>query len=131
MAYTYNISTDRGRVRLLVGDTTTKTIQVQGEHYAFSDAEIDAFLDLNSDDVWAAAADACRTFAANEILGALRLSLSGFTIDRSKVPEFWNNLADKYEAKAKAGDITEFIDSFDHQISDFGEDETEYVGDIV
>ena len=131
MAYTYSITTDRGKIRLLVNDVTTETSPSKGTHYVFDDAEIDELLNMNSSDVWAAAADACRVLSANEILGALRLKLSGFEIDRSKVPEYWNKLADKYDAKSKAGDIVEFVDSFDHEISEFGEDESEYVGDIV
>lgn len=131
MSFSYNPTTDRGRVRLLLRDTTDEVNPIKGEHYVFSDSEIDAFLDMNSNDVWAAASDGCRSLAADEVLGALRLSLSGFTIDRTNVTKTWNELADKYDAKSKAGDITEFVDSFDHQISFASEDETEYVGDII
>ena len=131
MSYSYVLSTDRGRVRLLIKDTTTQGSPSQGTHYVFSDVEIDAFLLLNSEDVWAAAADACCTLAADQILGALRLKLSGFEIDREQIPKYWMSLADNYEKKSREGGVTEFVDSFDHDISDFGEDDTEYVGDIV
>jgi len=97
----------------------------------FDDAEIDEALSMNSDDVWAAAADACRALAADEILGSIRINLSGFTLDRSKVSDYWSNLADKYEKKSKEGGLVEFVDSFDYQISQSGIDESEYVGDII
>ena len=131
MSYTYSLSTDRGKVRLLVKDTTDEGLPQKGEHYVFSDAEIDAFLEMNSSDVWASAADACHSLAADEILGSLILSLSGFKIDRSKVPEYWTKLAERYETKAKEGARVEFVDSFDYGVSDFGEDETEYMGDLI
>jgi hypothetical protein len=131
MSYTYNLSTARGQVRLFVMDHTDVKVPVRGEHYVFNDEEIDVFLDLNSEDVWAAASDACMALSADEIAGALRLKLSGFDIDRSKVPEYWQRLAERYTEKSKAGDIVEYVDSFDDEVSDFGEDETEYVGDIV
>jgi len=131
MSYTYNTSTDRGLVRLYIRDTTHAEPPIQGKDYVFTDAEIDAFLDQNSSDVWAAAADACRTLAADEILGALRLKLNGFEIDREKVPNYWLKLAEGYDKKAKDGAVVEYVDSFDHKVSAFGEDETEYIGDIV
>lgn len=132
MSYTYNVSTSSGMVRFLVGDKTMeKDIPVQGENYIFEDAEIDALLDLNSGEVWAASADACRRLAADEILGAVILKLQGFMLDKEEIPTHWMALADKYDAKAKAGDLVEFVDSFDHDISEFGEDDTEYVGDII
>ena len=131
MAYTFSESTDRGKVRLLINDWTTESGPEQGTHYWFSDASIDAFLDLNDDDVWAAAADACRSLAADAIGGALLVKLSGIDIDLKKLPEYWMKLAARYQARSDNVDVVEYIDSFDHQVSEQGEDETEYVGDII
>lgn len=131
MAYTYNVTTDRGKVRFLTRDITSVSSPTKGTDYVFDDAEIDEALSMNSDDVWAAAADACRALAADEILGSIRINLSGFTLDRSKVSDYWSNLADKYEKKSKEGGLVEFVDSFDYQISQSGIDESEYVGDII
>ena len=131
MAYTYNVTTDRGKVRFLTRDITSVSSPTKGTDYVFDDAEIDEALSMNSDDVWAAAADACRALAADEILGSIRINLSGFTLDRSKVSDYWSNLADKYEKKSKEGGLVEFVDSFDYQISQAGIDESEYVGDII
>jgi len=118
-------------VRLLVRDITTVSSPTKGTDYVFDDAEIDELLSMNSDDIWAAAADACRSLASDEILGSIRINLSGFTIDRSKVSDYWSNMADKYEKKSREGGLVEFVDSFDYQISQSGIDESEYVGDII
>lgn len=56
MAWTYDITTDRGKVRFLSTDSDT-TNQV------FDDSEIDACLTLAPSNVFAAAALACETWA--------------------------------------------------------------------
>lgn len=60
MAFTYDVSTDRGKVRLLITD-------VQEANPLFQDAEIDAFLTLNTS-VRMAAAAALEVIAASEVL---------------------------------------------------------------
>ena len=130
--YTYNTTTKIGKVRLLIRDTTTEVVKKKNENYIFDDAEIsNVFLGMNDDNVWKAAADACRALAADEISGSLRLELSGMKVDKSKIAQYWMDLADKFDAKSMEDDIAEFIDSYDHRVGYMGEDETEYVGDIV
>lgn len=69
MAFTFDPTTDRGKVRLLIQDDTE---QYNGtDIYYFTDAKIDAFLALNvdgSDPVRLAAADALDAWASNEAL---------------------------------------------------------------
>lgn len=60
MAFTYDVSTDRGQVRLLITD-------VQEANPLFQDAEIDAFLSMNTG-VRLAAAAALEVIAASEVL---------------------------------------------------------------
>lgn len=60
MAFTYNVSTDRGKVRMLITD-------VRESNPIFQDAEIDAFLSLNTS-VRLAAAAALECIAASEVL---------------------------------------------------------------
>ena len=61
MAATYDVTTDRGRVRLLIGDTdVTPAADAQ-----FTDAEIDAFLDMASDSLLLAASYALEAWAAS------------------------------------------------------------------
>lgn len=61
MAFTYDPSTAAGKVRLLCTD-------VDEANAMFDDAEISAFLALESDDVRLAAATALETIASNELL---------------------------------------------------------------
>ncbi|MHA2070017.1 MAG: hypothetical protein ACXABY_37100 [Candidatus Thorarchaeota archaeon] len=130
MAYTYSPTTDRGKVRMLIRDVTNESGPTIGVDYIFSDASIDALLDLNDDDVWLAAADGCRARAGEKSDGAIAIDLSGLKVDLKKPPEYWLRLAQVYE-KRSAGDVSEYVDSYLHQVSFAGEDESEYVGDLV
>jgi len=65
MSFTYDLSTNRGKVRLLIQDTD--------ETYEFySDAEIDAFLtvagELDGDTVFYASALALESWASNQVM---------------------------------------------------------------
>lgn len=59
MAFNYDITTDRGKVRLLIGDT------VDAGHQ-FEDAEIDVFLTMAANVILIAAAYALEAWAATE-----------------------------------------------------------------
>ena len=59
MTFTYDLTTDRGKVRLYAQDTVSANA-------IFPDDEIDAFLLANSNDVYASAADALEIIAANQ-----------------------------------------------------------------
>jgi hypothetical protein len=63
MAFTYDVTTDRGRVRLLLNDVDRDTA-------VFTDGEIDAFLALEGGTVKLAAAQAIDTNATNEALAS-------------------------------------------------------------
>lgn len=75
MAFTYDVSTPRGRVRLRCRD-------VDAEHALFQDDEIDAFLADNDGNVLLAAADALETTANDmslvlKVISTLDLSTNG------------------------------------------------------
>ena len=83
MAFTHDASTDRGKIRLLVYDTVETGA-------AFTDAEIDAFLEINGDSIWLAAADASRSLAARSAPKAFMLRLEGaLQIDKKNIPGFF------------------------------------------
>jgi len=130
MSFSYDVSTDRGKVRLYVQDTTGGSSGTS----VFSDADIDAFLEINNDSVWLASADGCRARAAAAIPSAFDLEIGNgaIEIDKRKIAAYWIGLAEKYEARASssADQIVEFIDSFDLRIDGIGIDRSEYVGDI-
>jgi hypothetical protein len=56
MAFTYDISTNRGKVRALITD-------VDSTDYVFEDAEVDAFITLAPSNLFSAAALLCETWA--------------------------------------------------------------------
>lgn len=97
MAATYDTTTDRGKVRLLISDTdTTDAI--------FDDAEIDVFLDLRGDDVHLAAATALRAIAGNEAQVLKRIRLLDLDLNGPAVAQSLRELADTYEREADDAD---------------------------
>lgn len=74
MTFTYDPTTDRGRVRLLCRDTVEAAA-------VYEDAEIDAFLALGSSQVLLAAAFALENLAANETLVQKRIKLLDLQTD--------------------------------------------------
>ena len=78
MAFTYDLTTDRGKVRLRIQDND--------EAYVFfSDADIDAFLtmaaDLDGDTVRHASADALDSWASNQALVLKKVTLLDVNTD--------------------------------------------------
>lgn len=127
MAFTYNPATDRGRVRLLISDTDDVTAANQ----IFTDAEIDAHLDLGDSEVYQAAANACRSLAALATRTAFSIKVEKVLgIDRKAQPGHWRDLAAQYEEKAHALPVEEW-DAFDFDVGAFGVDRSEYIGDII
>ncbi len=72
MAATYDVTTDRGKVRLLIGDTDV-TPETDAQ---FTDAEIDAFLSMASQDLKLAASYALESWASSES-GAMKTEKIG------------------------------------------------------
>lgn len=123
MAFSHDPTTDRGKVRLLIYDTVEADA-------AFTDAEIDAFLELNSDDIWYAAADAARSLAAKNTSSAFMVRIEGaLQIDKKGIPDYFLLLASKYEGRAGGGSssVVEFIDSLNLDVNILGQDLSEYI----
>ena len=124
---TFDPATDRGQVRLLLGDWQDIT------SLTFADASIDAFLTMNGDDIWMAGADGCRALASLNIPNAFVLGIAGaINIDQRDISKVWLALASKYESRAMGGTqgVVEYIDSVASEINQFGIDQSEYVGDV-
>ena len=129
MAFTLDQTTDRGKVRLLIYDITDGVYKTD---YNFSDADVDAFLELNSDDVWASAADACRSLAVLAAGSAFALTIPGaLELDKKQISARYMALADGYQARAQtsSSNVVEYIDSYAIEIDQLGIDKSEYVGD--
>ena len=74
MAFTFDLTTDRGKVRLLCTDSVAA-------YEIFSDDSIDAFLTLESSNVKKAAALALETIASSEVLVQKRIKLLDLSTD--------------------------------------------------
>lgn len=99
MGFTYDVTTDRGKVRMLITD-------VNAVDYCFEDDEIDAYLTLNSSNVYKAAAFALITIAANEALVSKRIKILDLTTDGPAVAEALRKLAKEYLEEAEEAEDT-------------------------
>jgi hypothetical protein len=81
MAFSYDLTTDRGKVRLFIDDKDTVTVANQ----FFDDDEIDCFLtlaaDLDGDTIRHAAAEALDTWATNQALVLKKVMLLDVNVD--------------------------------------------------
>ena len=77
MVFTYNVATDRGKVRLLCTDTDVATPAAQ----IFQDDEIDTFLALMGNSILRSAALALETIASQEVLLMKRIRLLDLQTD--------------------------------------------------
>ena len=105
MAFTYDVTTDRGKVRLLCTD-------VAAADPCFDDDEIDAFLTMGGS-VLLAAAMALETIASNEVLVLKVIKLLDLTTDGAKVSDALLKRAQVLRAQAasedEAFDIAEMV----------------------
>ncbi len=125
MAFTFDPGTSRGRVRLLIADTDDVTAANQ----VFTDAEIDAFLALESNEIYAAAAAAAESMAANASRSAIRYKAEKILeIDRKDVPKYFLALAKGFRERSIA-EPGEEIDAVEYHVGAFGNDRSEFIGD--
>lgn len=125
MAFTYDPTTSRGLVRLYIQDTDTETAANQ----LFTDAEIDAFLSSEGDDVFAAAASALRALAASAARMAILFRLLGgeTTVDRKAVADNLLKVAKELDDKAGQSATTSEFVSWGLELDPMdGRDETTY-----
>ena len=130
MAYTHDPATDEGLLRSLIYDSTQIGSPTKGVDYYFEDAELTAILDLNSDDLWGAASDACSAMAANFAKEAIIVGLGkqDIYVDLKKKSDFYIQLAKIYSSRSTKG-VAEYVDSFSYDMGVDGTDSSEYVGD--
>lgn len=122
MAFVYDPTTDRGKVRLLSYDKDSTS-------YDFTDADIDAFLEQNADSIWLAAADALRVKATKAAASGYNIELPGtLKLDKKEIPKFFLNLAGRYESRAVSSldGTAEYVDAFDYDVDGLGDDGSEY-----
>jgi len=108
MAFTYDLSEDVGKVRLLLNDVDETTM-------VFDDVEIQAFLDLHDDQVFLAAAQAIDTNADNELLASKVLKTQDLQVDGAKVADSLRaratRLREQWAAEQDDGGFFDIVDS--------------------
>lgn len=124
MAFTVDVDTARGRVRLLIGDTDTAKVAAQ----IFTDAEIDAFLAIESNEVYPAAAAAAESIASSKAKSAIAWKALDTQFDLKEIPKHYMAIAARWRERG-TDEPWEKIDSLDYRVSSFGRDQSEYVGD--
>lgn len=96
MAFTYDPTTSRGQVRLIIGDTDTDTVANQ----LFTDAEVDAFLSMEDDVVKLAAAQALETIASRQALLQKKVKIGDLSTDGPAVAKALREHAAQLRASA-------------------------------
>ena len=124
MAFTFDPTTDIGLLRSLLDD------KIEADA-VFIDGELEAFLDLNNDDVWGAAADGSRALAAKYAKDAEHIGLGKKDIEiKRKRAAYYLQLSQTFDNRS-SGDVIEFTDSVVRRIGINGIDGSEYIGDNV
>lgn len=108
MTFTYDVTTDSGKVRLLANDN-------DGTTHLFEDDEIDAFLGLESSSVLRAAAMAIETIAGNEVLVQKKITLLDLKTDGPALSQELRQLAKSLRERSEA------VDGVDEDLFDYAE----------
>ena len=98
MTVTYDLSTDQGLVRLIIGDTDVS-------NPIFQDAEIGAFLNLKDGVVKLAAAQALETMATNQVMTLKVIKTLDLSTDGASVSRALRLAADELRAEVAQDDV--------------------------
>lgn len=104
----------KDRVRLLTSDVGGES----GEDFIFTDDEVNTFLDMSDDDIYAAAASALLAMAVNEAIVQKRIEYLGLKTDGPAVAKDLRETAKRYADMA--GEDAEF-EIADMNVTHFGE----------
>ena len=106
MSFSYSLSTNTGKVRLLIMDNNASS-------YIFEDAEIDSLLAMEGDNVRRGAALALETMASNEAYVLKRITLLDLTTDGPAVAKELRARAESLRLLADRDDQAEDGGAFD------------------
>lgn len=95
MTFTYDPSTNVGKVRNLIGD-------VNASAYALADEEINSLFTLTNTDFFMTASLACARIAASKILSSVIRKAGNFSEDLSSIAKNYLALSDRYEEISKS-----------------------------
>lgn len=92
--YSFDIATNLGKVRALIGDTTATSVQL-------TDGKINAFLALKSNDLFSTAALCLYAIAASKAVLAKRKAAGNYSEDLTAIAKECRETAKSYEDMAK------------------------------
>lgn len=93
MAFTFDVSTNRGKVRFLIGD-------MSDSGHIFEDDVIDAALTMNSSDLYMAAATCLVSLAASKALLAKKKAAGNYSEDLTAIARECRDNAAVYQQRA-------------------------------
>ena len=93
MSFTYDTSTNIGKVRLLIRDKDSS-------NYVFEDEELSLFLDMADGNTYLASAFALRNMATSEAKLVQKYKVGTKSVDKGNKVKTLLELADKYESMA-------------------------------
>jgi len=105
MSFTFDTSTNIGKVRTLIGDTDSANV-------ILTDEEIQVFLDLRINDIYLSSADALRRMAADKAILEKKIKAGNYEEDPRGMSKTLRELAQTYEetaANAPAEAFTETV----------------------
>lgn len=119
MSYTYNVNTNIGKVRLYAQDNVEASA-------AFSDEELQIFLDAKGGDVYRAASMAMIVLAGNKAKLAIRRSAGDYSEDLTALAKSLREQAKELLELAglDAADATAELQTTDFAVRDFVQNET-------
>lgn len=100
MPFTYDPTTDRGKVRLLGRDRKGPEADA-----LYTDAEIDSYLDMSGQNVFLAAAMVLENTAADQVLLLKHIKLLDISTNGPAVSEELRELAKRLRLQADASDV--------------------------
>ena len=105
MAFTYDTTTDRGYVRLLLGDTDS-------DNAIFDDAETDAFLTRNNSEVLLAAAAGADAIASSEKIIQKVIKIMDLETDGASLAREWRMQAKEWrKLSSESGEDFDWAES--------------------
>ena len=128
MSYTYTpgANTTKDNMRLLIPDIPDHNKTPQA---VFQDAELTRLVALESE-LKLAVALACEVIATDKAKTAISRSLAGeFSENKMSIPKYFLQRAAMFRKQVRMDPVEE-IDSVSYEISEFGEDDSDYVGDL-
>lgn len=103
MAFTYDLTTDRGKVRLNLGDTVENT-GPRPDKRNFTDAEIDHFIDTETEGNNAATASGFETLSSEWASYRITEREGEVSFDGKEVSDNYLKLAKEWRSKPDGGD---------------------------